>query len=625
MLLVPAVLAPSAGKHTADVAGLVGKRALRMAKEHATLLVEGDILDAVVEVVGDGAEKARENRATHLGVVGEQRVHDANGHATASLGDLCALEITVFREAVGEGLREAAGAQRATDELRALLIDREATVVVLGAGERRLDAVHAPQANDLLDEIGLAGEVRTRGGRHDLEVIAVLLRNDGAAKALEQVGNLLVGDGGSAHGADAIAAKGDAGGLDGNGIDINAATTDGGATAALEEGGCDVRDLLAVSGVDLALVANGGLTHEVKIAARAGDVALVKAGALEKDVNGGVVNLGVEATHDTGEGDGALAVVGDDGHVARELALLAVERGELLAIASDANNDVTTAVALGELSEVEGVQRLAGEVHHVVGDVHDVVDGTAAGGDDTTREPIRGRADLNATDDTGHVARAELGGVDAHVDEVRGLGALLVLNRGKLDVRVLVENRADLGSHAHIGEAVRAVGRDLAVKDGVGQATVLGEVHAHGGVLGKDHDAGVIATEAELASRAVHATGLHATKLALLDLEITGENRTNHRDDDLVALLEVLGTADDLQRNGVAVRVDVLGANGDLAKPHVVRIRVRLLRDDLANDDMVEIGANALDRLDLGAGADELAVQDLGIGREVDHGAEPLI
>ena len=57
----------------------------------------------------------------------------------------------------------------------------------------------------------------------------------------------------------------------------------------------------------------------------------------------------------------------------------------------------------------------------------------------------------------------------------------------------------------------------------------------------------------------------------------------------------------------------------------MVRIRVRLLRDDLANDDMVEIGANALDRLDLGAGADELAVQDLGIGREVDHGAEPLI
>ena len=135
----------------------------------------------------------------------------------------------------------------------------------------------------------------------------------------------------------------------------------------------------------------------------------------------------------------------------------------------------------------------------------------------------------------------------------------------------------------------------------------------------------MVATETELASRAVHATGLHAAKLALLDLEVTGEHRADHRDDDLVALLEVLGAADDLQRNGIAVRVDVPGANGDLAKPHVVRIRVRLLRDDLANDDMVEIGANALDRLDLGAGADELAVQDLGIGREVDHGAEPLI
>ena len=113
--------------------------------------------------------------------------------------------------------------------------------------------------------------------------------------------------------------------------------------------------------------------------------------------------------------------------------------------------------------------------------------------------------------------------------------------------------------------------------------------------------------------------------MLFLILEVTGEHSADHRDDDLVALLEILGAADDLQRSGIAVRVNVPGANGDLAKPHVVRIRVRLLRDDLSNNDMVKIGANALDRLDLGASADELAVQDLGISREVDHGAEPLI
>ena len=37
-----------------------------------------------------------------------------------------------------------------------------------------------------------------------------------------------------------------------------------------------------------------------------------------------------------------------------------------------------------------------------------------------------------------------------------------------------------------------------------------------------------------------------------------------------------------------------------------------LLGEHLAHDDVLEVGANALDRLDLGAGADELGVEDLG-------------
>ena len=40
MLLVPAVLAPGAGEHAAHVTRLVGKRAVLVAKEHATLLVK---------------------------------------------------------------------------------------------------------------------------------------------------------------------------------------------------------------------------------------------------------------------------------------------------------------------------------------------------------------------------------------------------------------------------------------------------------------------------------------------------------------------------------------------------------------------------------------------------------
>ena len=164
-------------------------------------------------------------------------------------------------------------------------------MVVLGRGQRGLHAIHAPQAQDLLDEVGLAREVRAARGSHDLEVVATLLGHDGASQALEQVADLIVGDGCAAHAAHALTAKGDAGGLHGHGILVHAAAADGGAAAALEQCGGDVGDLLAVRGVNLALEANGRLAHEVEVATRARDVALVEAGALEQDVDRGVVNL----------------------------------------------------------------------------------------------------------------------------------------------------------------------------------------------------------------------------------------------------------------------------------------------------------------------------------------------
>ena len=496
--------------------------------------------------------------------------------------------------------------------------------MVLGTGQGGLDAVHAPQAEDLLDEVGLAGEVRAARGSNHLQH-AVALRHHGAAEALEQVRHLVIGDGGAAHGAHALGTQGDLRGLDGRGVLVHAAAAHGCAAAALEQGGGDVGNLVAGGSVHLALEADGSLAHEVEVAARAGDVALVEAGALEQDVDRGVVNLGVEAAHDTRQRHRAAAVVGDDGHVARERALLAVERGELLALLGGAHHDVALAVALGKLAQVKGVQWLAREVHHVVGDVHDVVDGSATGGDDTASQPLGAGADLHAANDARHVAAAELGGVDAHVHEVGRARTFLARNGRQLDVRVLVQHGTHLGGHAHVGEAVGAVGRDLAVEHDVARAVVLRERHAHGGVRRQNHDAGVIAAEAKLALGAVHAAGLHAAELALLDLEVAGEHGADHGHDDFVALVEVLGAADDLQRSGVALGVRVLVAHGDLAEPHVVRVGVRLLGDHLADDHVVEVLTHVLDRLDLGSGANEFAVQDLRIIWQVNHRTQPLI
>ncbi len=132
-------------------------------------------------------------------------------------------------------------------------------------------------------------------------------------------------------------------------------------------------------------------------------------GALEKDVHGVLVNLGVHAAHDASKGDRGLAVVGDDGHVRREGALDAIKVLELLAICGGADDDVAATVALGELAQVKGVQRLAGEEHDVVGHVDDVVDGAAAGGHDAAGQPLGRRADLDVADHAGGVALASSG------------------------------------------------------------------------------------------------------------------------------------------------------------------------------------------------------------------------
>ena len=452
-----------------------------------------------------------------------------------------------------------------------------------------------------------------------------MLRHHGAAKALEQVRHVGIGDVCTADGTHAVRAQRDAGGLDRLGVGVHAAAAHGGAAAALEERRSDVGDLLAAGGVDLALEADGRLAHEVEVAARARDVALVEAGALEQHVDRAIVNLRVGTAHDAGKCHWARAVVGNDGHVGRERALLAVERGELLAVARGANHDMALAVALGELSEVEGVQGLAREEHHVVGNVHHVADGTAARGDDAARQPLGAGADLDAAHHARHVAAAELGSVDVHVHEVGRARALLALDGRQLDVCVLVEDGTHLGSHAHHREAVGAVGRDLAVEHHVARAVVLRERHAHGRVSRQDHDAGVVAAKAQLALGAVHAATLDAAQLALLDLDVAGQHRADHGHDDLVTLVEVLGAADDLQRRGVAGLVDVLVAHGDLAEPHVVGVGVRLLGEHLAHHHVVEMLAHVLDRLDLGAGTDELAVEHLHVVRQVHHGTQPLI
>ena len=410
----------------------------------------------------------------------------------------------------------------------------------------------------------------------------------------------------------------------GRGENIDMAGGDLAAGDLLDERAGNVGDIHAASLVNLALKADGGVGDQRQVTAGVRGATGVEASALDHHVDGIVLDLGIHAAHDTGQRHGTLAV-GDEAHAGVEHTLLAIERRELLVLLGGANHHATVAIALGKGVEVKGVQRLAGEHHHVVGDVDDVVVRAHAQGVEALDHPVGRRADLDVAHDAGNVAVAQalVGDLDRKL--VVGRAAGLDLDGGQLNVEIAVEDGTGLAGHADHGQAVGAVGRDLAVEHGIARAHILGKRHAAGRILGQDHNAGVVAAQAELACGAVHAHGHDAAKLALLDLDVAGQNCADHGRDDVVAGLEVLRAADDLQRSGVAVGVEVLVAHVDRAHIHVVAIGVWGLGEHLGGHHVVEGLAHGVDRLDLSAGTDIFVRKGLGILRNIDHGLEPVV
>ena len=410
----------------------------------------------------------------------------------------------------------------------------------------------------------------------------------------------------------------------GRGEHVHIAGGDLAAGDLLDERAGNVGDIHAAGLVDLALKANGGVGDQRQVAAGVRGATGVEAGALDHHVDGVVLDLGIHAAHNAGQRHGTLAV-GDKAHAGVERALLAVKGRELLVLLGGANHHAAMTIALGKGRQVKGVQRLTGEHHHIVGDVDDVVVRAHAQGVEALDHPVGRRADLHVAHDAGDVAVAQafVGNLDRKLVVSRAAG--LGLDGGQLNVEIAIEDGTGLAGHADHGQAVGAVGRDLAVEHGVARAHILGKRHAAGRILGQDHNAGVVAAQTELARGAVHAHGHDTAKLALLDLDVAGQNCADHGRDDVVAGLEVLRAADDLQRSGVAVGVEVLVTHVDRAHIHVVAIGVRGLGEHLGGHHVVEGLAHGVYRLDLGAGTDIFVRKGLGILRNIDHGLEPVV
>ena len=503
-LRIPSSVAERARHDAGQAAALLGLLLAFVSEEHHALLVELDVLHAASLVVRYRAQKTRDDALAHDRLVGIHGVDELHGVAQPLDGHAQTLELGGLGEGIRHGLVEAGRRHGAVDGIQHVLHMGAHAEAAATAGQRLGDKVHAVQAQHLLVQVDLARQIGTeRGGNH---VQHTLVRGvfDLATQALQNLDDELARDLGAHHGAETRDAELQLRGGAGLGPHVDDALVVGrggayGAAGNLHDegrgGGGTHLDAMVVHA---ALIAHGAFADKPEVAASAAGAACLERGGFQQDVHRIIGHLGIKAAHDAGQGNRALLGGGDDGHVAGKGALLAVERGQRLAVLRGAHHDVRTAIGILQLVQVERVQRLAEQEQDVVRDVDDVVDGTLADGRKALDHPVGAGAHLAAADDARRVARAALGVLDRDLNLFvdGGCGGVELEFGRHLRQRIVpvaTVHRAHLAGQACDGEAVGTVRGDLQVEHGVGETGILGERDAHRGIFGQDHDAVVVA------------------------------------------------------------------------------------------------------------------------------------
>ena len=211
-----------------------------------------------------------------------------------------------------------------------------------------------------------------------------------------------------------------------------------------------------IQGIQTLLELGGGLGPHPQGQSALADAGAVEAGGLEHHVGGVRHDLGVQSAHDARQAHGPV-LVGDDQVVGGELAHVAVQGGQFLALLGPADDDV----AALHIAVVKGVHGLAVLQHHIVGDVHDVVDGTDAHAPQPLPHPLGRGGDLHVPHHPGGVPGHQIGGGGLDVQQVRqhAVGAALYLRF--VESQGLLVGGGHLPGQTDDAEAVGAVGGDL--------------------------------------------------------------------------------------------------------------------------------------------------------------------
>src|SRR5439155_22284201 len=143
---------------------------------------------------------------------------------------------------------------------------------------------------------------------------------------------------------------------------------------------------------------NAGLTGQIETLHRPTDTNEIEIGRFEENVRRAGRYLRLRSTHDASDSNWTHRV-GYHQVVRRKLPQLPIERLHFFTRPPGPNDDGGLATrTLRQLVVIERVQRLSPFQHHVIGNVHDVVDGPHAGVSEPALHPARRRNDSRPLD-----------------------------------------------------------------------------------------------------------------------------------------------------------------------------------------------------------------------------------
>ena len=266
------------------------------------------------------------------------------------------------------------------------------------------------------------------------------------------------------------------------------------------------------------------------------------------------------------------------------------------------------------------MQWLADLEHHVVGDIHHVTDGSHACEVQPPLHPAWRRSDADAAHRRGGEARAALGIIDPHREQlVNRRRAWRACDSGRRRIEQAqhcgcvwgAEQRVCFASDAHHRHAVGSIGGDVDVEDRLVQKCL--DWLTDRGARFEDVDAVFVGRDAQLVARAHHALRGDAAQIAAAHLG-RGQPSASRDVRHDIADLQVRSASDDGNRGATQIHA----RNVERFAP-----RVRLQLDDPAERYIAPIAAHLVHVLHLEAGHGQPLAQRRQGHLDLDQLAQP--